>query len=96
MLRRMSARLFHEWKAYEELEPFEMERADLRAGSIVQILMNVNRKKGSKAYNLDEATLKFGDAPRGRRKKDWREMKATAQFIVAANRSEQPRRKRGT
>lgn len=59
----MSARHFHEWRAYDDLEPFDEERADLRAGSIVQAILNTNgRRKGQRAYQLKDCVLRFGSA----------------------------------
>lgn len=60
MLRGMSASQFQEWRAYADLEPFDEERADLRAASIVQAIYNVNRRKGSRPIALKDCALVFG------------------------------------
>lgn len=96
MLRRMSPRQFREWRIFEELEPFGSERQDQNFGSVVQVLMNVNRRKGSRKFTLADATLKFGDAPK-RQKTDWRRMKMVGQIMTADSQIEaakQPRRKK--
>ena len=63
MLRGMSARQFQEWRAYADLEPFDEERADLRAGSIVQAFLNTHgRRRGQRPYQLKDCVLRFGVA----------------------------------
>lgn len=56
----MSARHFHEWRAYDDMEPFDEERADIRAGSIVQAIYNVRRRKGSPPIKLMDCVVTFG------------------------------------
>jgi hypothetical protein len=46
---------------YYELEPFGEERADYRTASIVQMLYNVNRSSKSKALELKDFLLSFGE-----------------------------------
>ena len=60
MLRAMTWRQFEEWHEYQELEPFDEERADLRTAHIVQTLANINRKKGRPPVKLQDCLLKFG------------------------------------
>lgn len=60
MLRGMSARQFAEWRAYDDLEPFDEERADIRAGSIVQAIYNVKRRKGQAPIKLMDCVVTFG------------------------------------
>lgn len=86
MLRKMGASQFLEWQTFAELEPFDEERDDLRAGSIVAAIYNVNRtKKSPRAMTTFEAALKFGDTPSiAPKKTGWQQMKATAQMIAAA------------
>lgn len=45
-----------EWEAYQRLEPFGEERADLRAGVIAAVIAEVNRdrKKRKKPYRADD------------------------------------------
>jgi hypothetical protein len=59
MLRGMTTRQFQEWRAYADLEPFDEERADLRAASIVAALVNGRRRKGQRAVTLQDCTLRF-------------------------------------
>lgn len=63
MLRGITVRQFEEWRAYANLEPFDEERADLRAASIVQAILSVNRKKGSSPIALKDCVLRFGTEP---------------------------------
>lgn len=60
MLARMTAKEFHEWRVYDDLEPFDETRADLRAASIVCAILNVNRGK-RRPFKLEECMLRFGD-----------------------------------
>ena len=56
----MSARQFHEWRAYADLEPFDEERADIRAASIVQATYSVHRRKGAPPVKLKDCVVQFG------------------------------------
>lgn len=62
MLGSITGRQFNEWRAYEELEPFGEVRADYRAASIVQALLNtrVNRPRGKPAIELKDCVVRFG------------------------------------
>lgn len=65
ILRGLTAKEFLGWEAYARVEPFNVDieaRADARAASIVQVLQNVNRGKGQKAWTLQDAMLKFDEA----------------------------------
>ena len=65
MLRSMSARQFFEWRAYQDLEPFDEVRADYRTASVVQAILNtLGRKKGQPAHLLKDCLLQWG-APAG-------------------------------
>ncbi len=92
MLREMSAKQFHEWVMFSELEPFGEDREDARFASIVQVLMNAHRdvKKRSRPYTLGEAVLVGGDvkysiggAPKHRQA--WQAMKAQAVAATMAS-----------
>ena len=91
MLRSMTARQFHEWLYFAEMEPFGEDREDARFGSITQVLMNVNRnhKKRSKAFTLAESVVSGGDAFEGHviapRAQSWQEMKELALILTAAS-----------
>jgi len=63
MLRGMTIRQLQEWRAYADLEPFDEERDDLRAASIVQAIYNVHRRKNSPQIPLKDCVLRFGEAP---------------------------------
>lgn len=66
LLKRIPAWKLHEWKAYEELEPFPDERADLSAAHIVQYLWAAtgDPKKYPNGRPLSDFLLKFGDSNR--------------------------------
>lgn len=57
--RSLTAKQFVGWEAYAQLEPFSELRADYRTASIVQMLANVNRGKGQKAFTLKDMLLRF-------------------------------------
>lgn len=50
----MSATEFAEWIAYERIEPFGTVREDMRAGLIASTLLNLYKKKGTKASNWED------------------------------------------
>jgi hypothetical protein len=58
----MSVKHFEEWRVYADLEPFDEERADARAGQVVQAILNVNRGKGRPAIPLKDCVLRFDRA----------------------------------
>jgi hypothetical protein len=62
MLRGITVRQFQEWRAYADLEPFDEERADARAASIVQAIYNSPRRKKDR-LKLQECLLSFGEQP---------------------------------
>jgi hypothetical protein len=51
LLERLDSYELTEWMAYEALEPFGEERADMRAGIIASTIANVNRGKGQKPFS---------------------------------------------
>lgn len=59
MLLRMTWEQFFEWFQYFQEEPFGEDRADLRAGSIVASIYNVNRSKGGKVLTAADCRLEF-------------------------------------
>jgi len=59
MLRQITARQLQEWRVYADLEPFDEERADIRAASIVQAIFNSPRKKKDRV-TLKECMVTFG------------------------------------
>ena len=59
MLRGMSARHFHEWRAFDDMEPFDETRSDVRAASIVQAIYNVRRGKRP-PIKLMDCVVTFG------------------------------------
>lgn len=67
MLRYITAKQFAEWEAYAQLDPFDELRADSRAALIAQVLANIHRGKGQRAYMLKDFLLKFGELEKVRR-----------------------------
>lgn len=65
MLRSMTTRQFQEWRHYADLEPFDEERADARAAQVVAAILNTapNRRKGSRAVQIEECLLHYGTPP---------------------------------
>jgi len=83
MLRLITARQFLTWAAYEELEPFGEERADYRAASIVQTIVNMNRdtKKHPRPFDIEDFVLRFGDSTAPKKKQQtWQEQKQIMQM----------------
>jgi hypothetical protein len=57
---------FREWEIFEELEPFETERADYRSAHVIQTLWNIARdpRRHPDGWPLSDFVLTFGDSPR--------------------------------
>ena len=55
----MSSNQFKKWAIYEGLEPFEEERADWRSAQLVTTLVNVHRKRGTRAKSPKDFFIKF-------------------------------------
>ncbi len=91
MLDEMSVTTFREWREYFDLEPFGEERADYRAASIVAMLYNINRRRGTPAKNTRDFVLRFGEKVEPRRK-TWQEMKAIGAMIAGAANKPRPTR----
>jgi hypothetical protein len=54
MLSEMTAVQLAEWQAYGVIEPFDEQRADLRAGIIASTIANVNRAPKTDAYKATD------------------------------------------
>ena len=67
---RMDSREFAEWMAYNELDPFTRERADLRAGIIAQQIANANRGKGQRPFKPSDFMPEYGKAVKPKRSAD--------------------------
>lgn len=52
--KRISAREFAEWMAYDRLDPIGRERDDWRAAAIMTVLANINRPKNRRPYTLKD------------------------------------------
>jgi hypothetical protein len=89
-----------EWQVFGTLEPFSAERADARTGTIVMMLANVHRKKGSRPWTLAQCTPMFGDteAPK-KRAMSWQAMKTIGKAMTEESRvshKKPKQRKRGS
>ena len=62
LLARLSSRQISEWMAYDSLDPFGEERADLRFGMLMALLANINRdpKARKEPYTAEEFMPRFG------------------------------------
>lgn len=61
MLRRISAKKFYRWEAFEEIEPFGGKRGDYHAALVSQTLANTRRDPKREAYTLRDFLLRFGE-----------------------------------
>lgn len=63
---RISSREFAEYWSHFELEPWGLEREDLRAGIVASTIANVNRdaKKHPRPYTADMFMVQTGDLDR--------------------------------
>ena len=90
MLSEISIRQLQEWRAYADLEPFDEERADIRAGTIVQAIRNTNRVRGQAPVKLTDCLLRFveDEAPQTEdtRARAMAEVKAAMGMMVAQQR----------
>lgn len=59
----MSSKDIAEAMAYDQINPFGEERADLRAGVISSVIANVNRKAGSKSFTPQDFMPNFEPKP---------------------------------
>lgn len=83
MLRSMTWKQFLEWQMFETLEPFDETRADYRTAQIVTALLNINRRRGSRAKKIEDVVLLFGDSTKPKKEQSWKEQKNIAQFWVS-------------
>lgn len=86
----MSIVQFLEWQEFSRLEPFDESRGDLRAASVVQALVNMNRDrtKHPNPFSLQRFVLRFGDDPdpdpEPQKAMDWKVMKALCHGIAVS------------
>ena len=80
MLRCITIRQLKEWQKFAELEPFDEERADIRAAAIAHTMANMWRGKNVSPYKLADFIVRFGDSQVI--KKTWQQLKETASNIV--------------
>jgi len=80
--REISSLDFAEWLAYQELEPFGEERADLRAGIISATVANTARdpKKRRKPFRPAEFMPEFGP----KKEQSWQDQLSIVEMLNAA------------
>jgi hypothetical protein len=92
-LKKIPPKLFAEWRAYAELEPFDETRQDIRTAQIAKWLAEIYRgmmiiggAKGvsKETYKLEDYVLPFGEPIKPKPKQTWQEKKSIAMMIVAA------------
>ena len=64
LLERCDSREIAEWMAYDSVEPFGEDRADLRAGIIASTIANVNRESKRKAFVPRDFMPDFDSKPK--------------------------------
>lgn len=74
-LKKIPPRLFAEWRAYYQLEPFGHARADVRIAALERALYNIftcDWKTRPKGYDLEEFIQRVGDQnpPKPKKKND--------------------------
>jgi hypothetical protein len=68
MLRNMSARTYQGWLRYAAVEPFDEQRADLRAGIVASVIANAfGGKKGGRLFTPSDF-MPFSEKPPSRRR----------------------------
>lgn len=79
LLARVNSRELAEWRAYELIEPFGEQRADLRAAIVASVMANAFRGKDQRAYEPKDFMPKF-DEPQ--QPMDWRKMRSMMGALV--------------
>lgn len=75
----MSSKEITEWMAYNNLEPFGEERADVRSAMIACVMANAFSKK---KHKIEDFILKFKRRKKGKTKRmDWQVMKKICQIF---------------
>lgn len=91
----MPGRVWSEWLAYFELEPFGPLQDDMRSGQIAVLMANAYRKKNSRAIKLDDFYPHMREIkPRQNAKAKWQSAKLWAMQWNAAIDAQQNKRKR--
>jgi len=76
MLSEISNKELIEWMVFADLEPFDEERADVRAAAIRATLLNIHRRQGTPVVTPLECMTHFGDSEPPPHKQTWQEQKA--------------------
>lgn len=85
MLREMTWREFREWVVFAELEPFDEARNDLRFAHIVATLLNLHRRKGTRAVTVQDVRLMFGDEKEIKRQTPQQQEAVAKMFVSLFN-----------
>jgi hypothetical protein len=95
MLGEISWTEFIEWMVFNEVEPFDPIRADMRAASVCATVANVNRdrKKRSRPFKSEDFVLHWGDGIPQKPRQTWQQQKMIGKMVAAMYNSEP--RKRG-
>ena len=53
-----------EWMEYSTINPFSETRGDLRMAIVACLIANIHRRKGARAFDVDDFMPKFRTRPR--------------------------------
>lgn len=84
MLSGLTGRELLEWEAFDRIEPFGEERADLRTGILASTLCNLRGRKGRRSQPQDFMP-RFGGEPSRRRATTPAAMRAIMTALTAAH-----------
>lgn len=98
-LKRIPLKLFNEWRAYADLEPFDETRQDIRTAQIAKWLAEIYRGMSAmggatvsrEPFKLKDYVLPFGEPEIQKDKQTWQEKKNIALLIAAAYGAELPK-----
>lgn len=98
-LKRIPLKLFNEWRAYADLEPFDEKREDIRNAQLAKWLAEIYRgmlilggtkNVNQQALKLEDYILPFGEQEPAKPKQTWQEKKQIALLIASAYGAEIP------
>lgn len=92
MAQAMPWSLMRLWQAYEQLEPFGEERADLRIAQLCALVANRTRAKGERAFKVQDFMLQTAkDRPvQARKKRDPRTVFRSLKNMFLASAGRKP------
>lgn len=62
--REIDSQEFASWQAYDRIDPFGQDRADLGTATVAAVVANANRGKGVKAFQPSDFMPSFEPKPR--------------------------------